>query len=265
VKSKITLEDVRLSISNRVKAHYSVRWFGRPIGNIVTPVFYNNGWSANQVTGFRTLLSAAAVLMLATGRYDIAIATVCLYFVTFVLDCVDGNLARLGGTVTFWGKFIDGLSDMVFPFFAPLAASVGIWLHTGNPDFMLIGSICGLVSLSSQLVRNRLSFVREWMISQTGLLDTVTQEKTKRSKLFQDWVAAYYVNATFFTPLLLLVPDYGFELYVLASIPTQMLPEAAWLCSSLLEGRVLLNRSRKSIHAPSAEELLERKTVESSD
>lgn len=247
---KITLEDVRASMGGHVRAHYTVKWFGRPIGNLLTPMFHNSGWTANGVTGARTVLSFLAVALLCTGEFGGAVVAVALYTVVFILDCVDGNLARLGQSVTYWGKFIDGLSDMVFPFFAPIAVGVGIWTQAGDGIYVIVGAVCGMVSMASQLVRNRLSFMREWMVSQSGPLADDVSEKLIGIRSNQKWVAAVYVNASFFAPLLLLVPDWGAVLFVLFMTAAQLVPETVWLGMTMLEARILLARRRRSAHEP---------------
>ncbi|MBT7667018.1 MAG: hypothetical protein HN608_19035, partial [Rhodospirillaceae bacterium] len=62
----ITLADVEASFNNKVLNMGIVRWFGRPIGNRLTPFFFNRGWTANQLTTSRLGLAALAMVLLIT-------------------------------------------------------------------------------------------------------------------------------------------------------------------------------------------------------
>ncbi len=247
---RVTVADVRASFNHKVKSHLSVRWFGRPISHRVTPAFYNAGWSANGVTYLRIVIATAGLgALLAPPPVWPAIAAT-VYYICFVLDCVDGNIARLRNTVTYWGKYLDGLADSVFVLGAPVAAGVGIWLHGGDGIFMLGGALASIASLASQMARSRLSFVREWMTNQSGPISDATLSRAARPRRLQWLAAAVYVNGRFFAPLLLLVPGNGPALYVMAMLATQLAPEIVWLAATLAEGRILLDRPRRSIHSP---------------
>lgn len=225
-----------------------MRWFGRPLANLITPFFYNAGWTANDVTGLRALIATIGVLLLLFGAPLAAAAAVLIFYIGFVLDCVDGNLARLSNTATYWGKFADGLADYIFLGLAPLAVGLAAWLHADAPAVMVIAFGCVAMSLASQYVRARLSFFREWMVGQTGPIEDSVRQSWEGLRRVQALVAATYVNGTFFAPLLLLVDTSG-TLYVYGLVIVQFLPEAAWLVTSLVEARAILNRSRTSKHA----------------
>ena len=245
---RVTLADVRDSFNTRIPEAKSMSWFGRPLANLVTPFFYNSGWTANQVTAFRTLVAVIAVLLLFLGTWHLIVTATALFYVVFVLDCVDGNIARIRGSTSYWGKFADGLSDYIFPVLAPVAIGLAAW---GDSDGILILTLafgCAMMSLASQMVRARLSFMREWMVSQSGPIDDRVQQELAGVHKLQSRIAVVYINGNFLAPLLLLVDDGG-RSYIYALIAVQMVPEGVWLISSLVEARKLLQRLRTSIHA----------------
>ena len=55
--ARVNLSDVRRSFNRKVANHFTVSWFGRPLANLATPIFYNSGWSANQVTLLRIVIA----------------------------------------------------------------------------------------------------------------------------------------------------------------------------------------------------------------
>ena len=74
--------------------------WGRPVADAWTPFFYHRGWSANAVTALHAVLSVIALAaLLFPYPYGPVLAAI-LFYVWFVLDFVDGNLARLRGSVT---------------------------------------------------------------------------------------------------------------------------------------------------------------------
>lgn len=249
---RIGLKEVRASFNQKIKGHYSVRWYGRPVANLLTPTFYNYGWTANGVTNFRIVISAIGVGLLVLPNWWGAIVACFIFYLCFALDCVDGNLARLRGAVTYWGKFVDGLADFVFVMGAPMAAGIGAYVLGEGEIWAIIGCLVTLMSLTSQMVRNRLSFFREWMIGQSGPLSESAAKSASASRKLQHFAASIYVNGTFLIPLLLLLPDHGRIVFVLAAVGLLAFPEIVWLVGTLWEARVILERRRQSIHSPAA-------------
>ena len=88
--------------------------FYRRISFFVTPWFHAAGISPNTVSGVGFLCSflmpLAALLL---GPYDyLGVALLC--FLYLVLDCVDGNLARLSGTSGPRGQYLDSLAGKFY-------------------------------------------------------------------------------------------------------------------------------------------------------
>lgn len=247
--TRITVEDVRASINYKVRMNFTVRWVGRPLANLLTPAFYNSGWSADGVTYFRAMFGALGIILLIVPDYWAAIAAPACFYFCFVLDCVDGNLARLNNSTSYWGKFIDGLVDFLFVLGAPFAVGIGLAYAGENVLWLAIGAAISISSLTSQMVRNRLSFMREWMVNQSGPLDESKVQSLTWVKSVQTAVAGLYVNGTFAAPLLLLVPESGRMMYLLALVPIQLLSELVWAFTTIREARAILDRSRTSIHA----------------
>ena len=76
--------------------------------------------TANQVTVFSYLVALLSLVLLAVGSFTgFLLGSVLLVFFN-LLDCVDGNLARLRGTPTSFGRFLDSLAfpAFVLPYFA---------------------------------------------------------------------------------------------------------------------------------------------------
>lgn len=245
----ITLQDVRASLNPEVKGYFVVRWFGRPAANWITPAFYNRGWSANGVTALRALMALFGLLCLTFPSYAGALAASLMFYLCFVLDCIDGNLARLRDTASYWGKFIDGLTNSVFVMLMSLAAGIGLAWQGESVCWLLAGSLTTTVALASQMTRNRLSFMRELMVNQSGPIGDDALRSLVGVRRVQRFVAEIYVNGIRFVPLALLVPGGGRFVFVALLIPFQLIVELLGIALSVAEGSKLLNRSRRSIHA----------------
>jgi hypothetical protein len=119
-RPRISRREVEASFNNQVRNMAIVRHIGRPIGNALTPFFYNRGWTANQMTTLRLGLAVLAVALLAMAPPSLGWLVAVLYYLCFIGDCLDGNLARLGDGASYWGKFYDGVADRFYYTAAPV-------------------------------------------------------------------------------------------------------------------------------------------------
>ncbi|MET9248812.1 CDP-alcohol phosphatidyltransferase family protein [Nonomuraea sp. NPDC003709] len=62
-----------------------------------------------------------------------------LYHLSFVLDCVDGRIARLKDTGTILGGWLDYIFDRIRVFFCTLALMWGQYQATGQELFLILG------------------------------------------------------------------------------------------------------------------------------
>lgn len=218
----------------------------------MTPAFCAAGLSANDVTTLRALIAFAGLgLFLVPGLAWGPVWAAMVFYLCFILDCVDGNIARLQDDASYWGKFMDGIADFIFVQGAPLAAGIWVWRHDDSAGYLLLGASITIATLASQMLRARLSFMREWMISMSGPIDPVVEEKVRTARRVQSFVGEAYVNGTFFAPLVLVsAPLYGVQPYLIALALVQLLPELLWIGGTLSEARHLLARHRRSKHAP---------------
>lgn len=247
-RPRITVAEVRASFNRKIKDHLTLTWFARPIADLWTPFFFNRGWSANQVTLVKGVIYCLTLILLGTGRWEAHIAAVAAFYVGYVLDCVDGNLARLNDSASYWGKFADGLSDFIFVGFAPLAAGIGLWIQEGNATALLVGAVTTAVTLGTEFVRHRFSFFREWMVSQTGPLTDRDDVSRDLSVRLEKTMTEMWLNGRFLAPLLLLFP-HGASYYVFALVVVQGVPCVVRLAAILHQARAILGRYRKSIHS----------------
>lgn len=93
----------------------------------------------NQLSLVAFLLGLGSAAAFLTGdRWLLALGGV-LFHLAFVVDCVDGKVARLKGTGTTWGKWLDFVVDRVRIFLCMITLVVGQYLHTGEVLYLLLG------------------------------------------------------------------------------------------------------------------------------
>lgn len=248
---RITVADVKASFNNRVRPQIFVRLFARPIAIYLTPPLYNAGLSANSVTVARCIINLLALAALASGHRYLVLAFMVHVYLNLILDCLDGNLARMYGTVTYWGKFFDGYADRVLSLLTPAAAGVAYWRLTGDEWALTAGFVVALLAVYSELTKSRISHHREWMVRETGPLtgeDAANQTTWPRVELR---TTGLVYNVTFLSPLLLMLPD-GLTYFLWVLLPVQGLGALIVGAALLGQGWATMRRSRTSIHSREA-------------
>ncbi len=104
------------ALAGRNNRYHPASWFGRRVTRRLSPyitwLFLRLGISANQASVFRLVLvlAIAPLFLWAQPARWIVAALAC--YVTIVLDCVDGELARLRGTASPQGTYLDEFTGM---------------------------------------------------------------------------------------------------------------------------------------------------------
>lgn len=89
-------------------------WLNRPQASLFVSFFYRfTNVSANQVTFMAIIAGILSGLAIACGSRDAIFVGGLLYQLSIVLDCADGQLARLKGTSSEFGRILDGISDYI--------------------------------------------------------------------------------------------------------------------------------------------------------
>ena len=130
----------------------------RKISIYVTKLLLPTGLSANQVSIMFLFFSLLAALCLFSGiRYEnfyYFLGVPVFIWIYLVLDCTDGEIARLKGTASpFAGKVMDAFCHEIFDNAIVLAVTLGIYLK----NFDNLALITGLVLLVGKSINQRLN------------------------------------------------------------------------------------------------------------
>lgn len=126
-------------------------YLSRPPAALFVALLEKTRATPNQITflSFFVGLASAALLALTRGHLTL-LAAALLFQLAYVLDCVDGMLARARKTSSPQGHLLDFLMDELkaLAFFG--AASLRLYFETGSVWFLVLGAL-GQVALASGL------------------------------------------------------------------------------------------------------------------
>jgi phosphatidylglycerophosphate synthase len=125
------------------------RFVARPLAAVLVTLFEHRRVTPNQITlwSLFVFLIAAGLLVMLPGRQGLIIAIVVLEL-SYVLDCVDGQLARLRGTSSPIGAHFDFLMDELKAFVLVAATAARLWQENGSPRILLEG-LAALTAVAS--------------------------------------------------------------------------------------------------------------------
>lgn len=102
-------------------------WVHRPLAFLIARAAYPTFISPNQITVASIVMGlTAASCMLRTFPHHLQYAGAAL-FTSAVLDCADGQLARMRGTSSQLGRMLDGTADLVVSCSVVLGGTYVIW------------------------------------------------------------------------------------------------------------------------------------------
>ena len=138
----------------------------RPLGFVLVKLIAPFPVTPNQVSWFSVAVSLGAALILADNNIQLLPVSGALILLGNVLDCVDGQLARLRGIQSQYGRIVDGAADYLSGIL--LCSGLALW----NPAVPWLNSGWPWIAVASLLVLG-------W---QSSLVDYFRNEFTARLK-----------------------------------------------------------------------------------
>lgn len=133
-------------------------WVCRPLAAVFVFVLQNTPITPNQVT-FASLVvcaGAGAMFALLSGHLWVFLAAL-VFEISFILDCVDGQLARIRKTPSVLGHLLDFLIDEIKAMLLYGCVAVHLWRQTGDVTVLVV-ALGGLFCLASGIAMT--SFMR---------------------------------------------------------------------------------------------------------
>lgn len=144
------------------KKKKDINWFtqhlARPPAAVLVWLLARTPVTPNQVTFLATVVAAAAgaILVAWPGWVGLVVAAA-VFELSFVLDCVDGMLARLRKIASPLGHLLDFLMDELKAMLIYGCVAVRLWRDTGDERLLIVG-LAGLFCLASGIALT--SFMR---------------------------------------------------------------------------------------------------------
>ncbi|WP_159943141.1 MULTISPECIES: CDP-alcohol phosphatidyltransferase family protein [unclassified Nocardiopsis] len=169
--SRFTFAQVKEETYKAKDAWWTVFLVDPLAGRLVVWTANRTSVTPNQLTlgaGVLGLLSAlcfAAPAVVSGQGWPWLLAGALLFHLSFVLDCMDGKIARLKGTGSVFGSWVDFVFDRIRFFGCVTALLVGQWLVTGSVAYLLVAPVVVFFDLlrylnGSQVAKTRRSMRR---------------------------------------------------------------------------------------------------------
>lgn len=129
--------------------NWFTEWVARPPAAVVVYALRGTPITPNQVTFLSAVVAAGACAMFALlPGHAWLIAAAAVFELSFVLDCADGQLARLRKTASPLGHLLDFLMDELKAMLLLGSVAVGMWRHSHDDRILLVG-LAALFCLAS--------------------------------------------------------------------------------------------------------------------
>jgi len=105
----------------------------RPLAFLFVKLIYKSNITPNQITIFALFAGVLSGVVYSMGTHSAYITAAMLLIVKEVLDCADGQLARLKKNGTLTGRLIDGFSDYAVSIAIYVGIGLGFASNSTNP------------------------------------------------------------------------------------------------------------------------------------
>jgi len=134
------------------------RYFNRKVSRWLTRIFLAVGASPNAVTIAATFVGLMAAAGFGVGTYQSAVVAALLFQFAAVIDCCDGEVARLTFTESPFGAWLDIAMDNVVHMAIFAGIAVGLYQQAGPDDagtFLVLGAVAVLGNALSFMLVTR--------------------------------------------------------------------------------------------------------------
>jgi phosphatidylglycerophosphate synthase len=135
--ANISLQEIRKSYSYSSSDSWYARMVSRRLSPYFSWLFIRTPITPNQITGMMMLAGVAGGIMLYLGGYINQIISLILFQLFLILDCVDGEVARIKKIFSNKGKYLDAIANdlVAISLFGGMASLVwqGRYFFAGIP------------------------------------------------------------------------------------------------------------------------------------
>ncbi len=140
------LEEYKKSLKLQEVEEIFDLYFYRPLAFLFVKLVYRSRITPNQVTWLALLIGFIGALCFMAGTRETFITGALLLIISIILDCSDGQLARLQNSGTLTGRIIDGFADYVVTISAYIGIGIGYANNTHDPLYYWILTVLAGIS-----------------------------------------------------------------------------------------------------------------------
>jgi phosphatidylglycerophosphate synthase len=157
------------------------RFFNRKVSRWFTRIFLAAGLSPNAITILATLVGLVAAAGFGVGTYSAGIIAALLFQLAAIIDCCDGEVARLTFTESPFGAWLDIAMDNVVHMAIFAGIAVGSYQGMAGSD----GAWAPLALGSAAVLGNGLSF---WLVTRAQKFKSASGWKTPVQAAWSDFM-----------------------------------------------------------------------------
>jgi phosphatidylglycerophosphate synthase len=157
------------------------RYFNRKVSRWCTRVFVALGWSPNAVTIMATVIGLLAAGGFALGTYAAGVGAALLFQLAAIIDCSDGEVARLTFTESPFGAWLDLALDNVVHMAIFSGIAVGAFQRTAAGEDAWIPLALGAAAISG----NACSFL---LVNKAQSIKAASEWKTPLHAAWSDFM-----------------------------------------------------------------------------
>lgn len=162
----------------------------RPVSFILVKLIYNTNITPNQISIVALFFGILSGVLYGFGTYTFFVMASASFAICNVLDCMDGQLARLKKNGTKIGRVIDGFIDYMTSISIFIGLGIAITHITGNAAFSWILTVAAGISkaLQNMFFDHYRNMYLEYVYQKVSNLDdeiieyTEEQEKLRKEK-----------------------------------------------------------------------------------
>jgi phosphatidylglycerophosphate synthase len=181
------------------------RVFNRPTGRPLSKLLIRTPITPNQISIAATLLGVLAAVGFAVGSYRAAIVAAILLQLSAIIDCVDGDVARVVFKESSLGKWLDIVGDQIVHIGVFVGIGIGLWRAGSSAPVLAlaVGAGAGVVLSFAVVMRGLLNPKLQKNTALQRLIDATTNRDFSVLLLglaFMDrllwflWLAAFGVH-----------------------------------------------------------------------
>ena len=204
-----TMKEIVSSYSPAKRKESSIwaRVFSRPISFVLTYFFINIGLSANAMSVVSIIEELIGFALILIGGKCLPWG-VALYVFWHILDCCDGNIARIKKSSSYAGEYFDAVSGYFAPAFIYITVGVAAYRTTIVSEkyaywFIVLGAVASISDVLGRLVYQKY-LVTEYRLNLIATKGNIDEQRASGVRHILDVIMKNLAHASLFMPLLIL-------------------------------------------------------------